>query len=234
MLIQVPATIHILFIIITFFTIFLIYRILHISNAKNTSHIFSGLLIFIGIQALVSLNGVYISQINLLPPRLFLFGILPILLTVILLFVTNEGRKWMDQLDLESLCYLNIVRVPVEFSLLLLYMHKAIPELMTFAGRNFDILAGITAPFISYFGIKRNLISKQFILTWNFLSLGLLINIIIHAFLSTPSPLQKIAFDQPNIAILHFPYSWLATFIAPMIFIGHLITIRSLFKQIRK
>jgi hypothetical protein len=48
---------------------------------------------------------------------------------------------------------------------------------------------------------------------------------------STPSPLQKIAFDQPNIAILNFPFSWLPTFIVPIVLLGHLVSIRQLLKE---
>ena len=61
--------------------------------------------------------------------------------------------------------------------------------------------------------------------------LGLLANIVVNALLSTPTPIQKFAFDQPNIAILNFPFSWLPTFIVPIVLFGHLASIRQLFKQ---
>lgn len=48
---------------------------------------------------------------------------------------------------------------------------------------------------------------------------------------STPSPLQKFAFDQPSIAILYFPFSWLPTFIVPIVLLGHLVSIRQLLKE---
>ena len=102
---------------------------------------------------------------------------------------------------------------------------------MTFEGRNFDILAGITAPIIAYFGLTKTTLSRQTILLWNFICLALLLNIVINALLSAPSPIQKFAFDQPNIAILNFPFSWLPTFIVPIVLFGHLTSIRQLFKQ---
>ncbi|TAH22438.1 MAG: hypothetical protein EAZ08_00730 [Cytophagales bacterium] len=49
-------------------------------------------------------------------------------------------------MPLKNLIYLNIVRIPVEIILFWLFVNKAIPELMTFEGRNLDIIAGITAP----------------------------------------------------------------------------------------
>ena len=64
----------------------------------------------------------------------------------------------------------------------------------------------------------------------NFICLVLLLNIVINALFSAPSPLQKFAFDQPNIAILNFPFSWLPTFIVPIVLFGHLTSIRQLTK----
>lgn len=102
---------------------------------------------------------------------------------------------------------------------------------MTFEGRNFDIIAGITSPFVAYFGFKKMLLKQQTILIWNFFCLGLLINIIINAVFSAPSPIQKFAFEQPNIAILNFPFSLLPTFIVPIVLFGHLTSIRQLLKS---
>jgi len=160
-----------------------------------------------------------------------LIGILPTILTIILLFATSKGRQFIDSLPLKNLTYLNIVRIPIEIILLWLFLNKSIPELMTFEGRNFDIIAGITAPIIAYFGIKKNKLNRQTILIWNFICLGLLINIVVNALFSAPSPIQKFAFDQPNIAILNFPFSWLPTFIVPIVLFGHLTSIRQLLKN---
>jgi hypothetical protein len=73
-------------------------------------------------------------------------------------------------------------------------------------------------------------IDRNGILIWNFICLGLLINIVVNALFSAPSPIQKFAFEQPNIAILNFPFSWLPTFIVPIVLFGHLTSIRQLMK----
>ena len=160
-----------------------------------------------------------------------LIGILPTILTIILLFATSKGRQFIDSLPLKNLTYLNIVRIPVEIVLFWLFLNMAIPELMTFEGRNFDILAGITAPIVAYFGLTKTKLNRQTILIWNFICLGLLINIVVNALFSAPSPIQKFAFEQPNIAILNFPFSWLPTFIVPIVLFGHLTSIRQLIRQ---
>ncbi|MEO6135803.1 MAG: hypothetical protein ABIP35_11665 [Ginsengibacter sp.] len=159
-----------------------------------------------------------------------LVGILPTILTVIYLFATQKGRQFMDSLPLKNLTYLNVVRIPVEVVLFWLFLNKAVPEMMTFEGWNFDIIAGITAPVIAYFGFTKTKLNRKTILVWNFICLGLLINIVVIALLSTPSPIQRFAFEQPNIAILNFPFSWLPTCIVPMVLFGHLTSIRQLLK----
>jgi hypothetical protein len=188
------------------------------------------LILWLIIQAILTLNNVYNINTDTLPPKILLLGILPTLLTIVLLFATKKGRGIIDSLPLAKLTYLNLVRIPVEIVLYWLFLNQAIPELMTFEGRNFDIIAGITSPIIAYFGVIKKRISRSIILGWNFICLGLLINIVVSALLSAPSPLQKFAFDQPNIAILNFPFSWLPTFIVPIILFGHLVSIRQLLK----
>ena len=197
---------------------------------KSTS-ILIGLVIWVLIQTVLSLKNVYNTDTNTFPPKIVLFGILPTSLLIVYLFSTQKGRNFIDSLPLLNLTYLHIVRIPVEIVLFWLFVNKAIPELMTFEGRNFDIIAGITAPFVAYFGFKKFKLSQKFILIWNFICLCLLMNIVVNALLSAPSPIQKFAFDQPNIAILNYPFSLLPTLIVPIVLFGHLASIRQLMKK---
>lgn len=201
------------------------------TTRKNSFLILVGLVIWLIIQTIITLQDVYISDINAVPPKIFLLGVLPTLLAIAALFITPSGRAFTDSLPLKYLTWINIVRIPVELVLWWLYLHKAIPELMTFEGRNFDILAGITTPLIVYFGLTKGSLIQRFILSWHIISLGLLINIVVNAFFSAPSPLQQFAFDQPNIAILYFPFSWLPSFIVPVVLFGHLASIRKLLSR---
>lgn len=201
------------------------------TTRKKSTPIFIGLTIWLIIQTVLTLKNIYNTDTNSFPPKIILLGILPTILTVILLFATSKGRQFIDSLPLKNLTYLNILRIPVEIVLFWLFLHKAVPELMTFEGRNFDILAGLTAPFITYFGLTKQKISRKAILIWNFVCLGLLINIVVNALFSAPSPIQKFGFEQPNIALLNFPFSWLPTFIVPIVLFGHLTSIRQLLKQ---
>ena len=234
MLENLPLYIPFIFGLTTVVTLLLFYQTVKKSNSRNvkqySTKILIGLILWLAIQAVLTLQNIYSSNINFFPPKILLFGILPAILTIIGLFSNQKGRQFIDSLPLINITYLNIVRVPVELVLYWLFLNKAIPELMTFEGRNFDILAGISAPIIAYFFLTIGKIRRKLILVWNFICLGLLLNIVIDAFLSAPSPVQKFAFDQPNIAILHFPFSWLPTFIVPLVLLGHLISIRQILK----
>ncbi len=232
---NLPSYITLTFGLTTVATLLLFIWTVRNSNSeptrKKAAPIFIGLTIWLTIQAVLTLKNIYNADTNSFPPKIVLLGILPIILTIMLLFLTSKGRQFMDSLPLKNLTYLNIVRIPVEIVLFWLFLNKLIPELMTFEGRNFDIIAGITAPFVAYFGLTKHKLSRPKILIWNFVCLGLLINIVLNDLLSAPSPIQKFAFDQPNIAILYFPFSWLPTFIVPIVLLGHLASIRQLLKQ---
>jgi hypothetical protein len=226
---SLPIFISVVFSLTTLVTLVWFYGVLKNSKRENTKKnalkISIGLLAWLLIQAALTLKNVYSADNQAMPRKIVLFGILPSILTIILLFVTAKGRKFIDGLPLKNITYINIVRIPVELVLYWLFLNKAIPELMTFAGRNFDILAGLTAPFIVYFGYWQGKISKKLILVWNIVSLGLLINIVFLALFSAITPFQKFAFEQPNIAIVNFPFSWLPTFIVPVVLFGHLVSI---------
>jgi hypothetical protein len=99
---------------------------------------------------------------------------------------------------------------------------------MTFEGRNFDILSGLSAPVVYYFAFIRKQMNGKLLLIWNFICLSLLINIVFNAILSAPFTFQKFAFDQPNIAILYFPYIFLPGCIVPLVLLSHLASIRQL------
>lgn len=181
---------------------------------------------WLALQTVVSLSGFY-QATSAVPPR-FPLLVLPALALILLLFSTAWGRRFLDSLDLKALTLLHLVRVPVELVLFWLFLQKAVPGLMTFEGRNFDIISGLSAPLVYYFAFVKRLLGPAALITWNLLCLGLLANIVFHAVFSLQSPFQKFAFDQPNIAVLHFPFVWLPCCVVPIVLIAHLASLRQL------
>ena len=221
MIAHLPMYVNIVFILTTLLTVFLFYK------AGNLSKINLGILgLWLLLQAVLSYVGFY-TVTNTTPPRFILLA-LPAVLLIIYLFLTAKGRVYLNNLDAKTLTLLHVVRIPVELCLYWLFLHKSIPQLMTFEGRNFDILAGLTAPVIFYFGYVKNKLGKTVLLLWNFICLGLLLKIVINAVLSAPSNFQQFAFEQPNTAILYFPFVWLPCCIVPLVLLAHLVCIRKL------
>lgn len=178
------------------------------------------------LQGAVGLSGFY-TVTTTAPPRLgLLLG--PPLLATGLLLATARGRRWVQGLRLEVLTLLHVVRIPVELVLLGLFLHKAVPRIMTFEGRNWDILVGLTAPVVYYLAFRSQQLGRRGLLVWNGLGLASLLNIVGTAMLSVPTPFQQFAFDQPNVGILYFPFVWLPGCVVPLVLLAHLTAIRQL------
>ncbi len=209
------------FIAITVITVLQFYKA---SNESSTFLLFIGLWMLL--QFIIVTTGFYANS-DAIPPRL-MFQLAPTLVIILLLFLSSKGRKFIDNLNIEQLTLLHSIRIPVEIVLFYLFMANTIPEIMTFEGRNFDIVAGLTAPIIYYFGFVKNKISRKGILVWNIISLGFLINILLIAVLSAKSPFQQFAFNETNTALGHFPFNWLPSVVVPLVLLSHFAAIRQL------
>ena len=221
---NLPSYIGIVFICATLLSIWLFFRA---ANYLKTPFII--LILWAVFQSFLGLSGFY-TNLDAFPSR-FLLLIPPAIILIIVLFNTPKGRAFIDNLSLEKLTLLHIIRIPVEIVLFWLFLQKTIPQLMTFEGRNFDILAGITAPIMYYLVFVKQSMSRKTLLFWNFVCLILLLNIVINALLSAPLPFQQFAFEQPNIAILYFPFNLLPSVVVPLVLFAHLVAIRRLLKK---
>jgi hypothetical protein len=185
------------------------------------------LAILLGVHAALALNGFYFANTN--PPRFPLAPFPTITILLILYFAcSREGRSVKS---LQILTLLSVVRVPVELVLLWLYRHGEVPRLMTFEGRNFDILSGLTAPLVAWFAFRGGKVNRPLLVVWNLLAFGLLLNIVTNAILSLETPFQQFAFDQPNRGVLYFPFIWLPAIIVPVVFVAHVISLWQLSKR---
>jgi len=224
MLTNLPDSIIVIFLL----TVILAF-LLFINAVRNKATAAVVLIIWLAATGILSFKKVF-QDTSTIPPRLMIV-IAPAILFIILLLITQSGRRFTDSIDLKKLTLVHIVRVPVEITLFMLSTHKLIPELMTFAGRNFDILSGISAPIVYFVCFKDSrLKNRKLLLIWNFVCLGLLLNIVINALLSAPFPFQQFAFDQPNVVILYFPFTWLPCFIVMIVLYSHLAAIRQLIR----
>jgi hypothetical protein len=215
-----PLYIPITFIVTTIIAIIIFYK------AANNLTALMIILVWLTVQSAIALTGFY-THTHTLPPRFMLLP-LPPLIFIIILFLTRKGHIFIDTLDVKTLVLLHTVRIAVELVLYWLSEHGVSPKLITFEGRNFDIFSGLTAPLVYYFGFVRPVLGKGVLIAWNIVCLVLLLIVVVHAVLSLPTPFQKFAFDQPNVAMLYFPYVWLPCCLVPLVLLSHLVVLRRL------
>jgi hypothetical protein len=211
------------FVFITVLCLWLLYR----ASGRNKQVLFVSVA-WLTLQGLISITGFY-QDYSVLPPK-FLLAVVPALAFVLLIFILPSGKKFIASLDPAWLTYLHAVRIPVEVTLVMLWLEGMVPREMTFEGMNYDILAGLSAPFISWFGYVKKSISRTGLILWNAMCLGLLINIVVTAVLSAPFPFQKFGMEQPNVAVFYYPFIWLPAFIVPVVLFSHLVLLKSLFR----
>lgn len=218
---DLPAFIQTVFIITTFLTVYLF-----LEASRQNRLVLAVCSLWLTLQAFLAFTGFYTSGSHM-PPRIML-AVVPMMLLILIVFITPAGKKFIDALDVRFLCFLHVVRFPVEIVLFWLFCEEKIPEIMTFEGRNFDIIAGITAPIIGYLGYIKKRLSPKILLGWNIICLLLLLNIVFYAVLSVPSPFQTFGQNQPNVAVLYFPFVWLPAMVVPLVLFSHLVLIRKL------
>ena len=228
---QVPAYISIVFLITSFLT-FGIFA--YAIKRVGFDHLWSKLLLFIIpfwmlFQAVFALSGFYLHTESF-PPRLPIFAVLPAVVLIAVCFVTASGRDFIEKLPLRSLTILHVIRIPVELTLAWLFDQGLIPQVMTFHGWNYDILSGILSVIVTLIAFRSHKINTKLLIAFNIVGLALLINIVTIAILAAESPMQKLAFDQPNRGVLYFPYIWLPAMIVPIVLFCHLTSLWKLIK----
>jgi hypothetical protein len=178
------------------------------------------------IVSVLSLSGILVD-FSKLPPRIFIILIIP-LVTIVTITFSKKLKTILEVIPSQNIIRLQSFRVLVEILLWLLFIENLLPVQMTFEGRNFDIIAGLTAPIIAYFGFAKKALPKSVIIIWNILCLGLLLNIVAIAMLSMPTPFRFFMNEPSNTIVGHFPIVLLPAFLVPLAYGLHFFSLRQL------
>ena len=138
----------------------------------------------------------------------------------------------LDRVPGDALISFQVFRIAMEIILWRLSRAGVIPASMTFEGRNYDIIVGLTAPFIAWLYARR-LVSAGPVIFWNVFGIVVLSNVVFIGFLSAPTPFRQYFEGPPNEMIAHFPFVWLVAFVVPLAFLGHLLSIRQLLRTLK-
>jgi hypothetical protein len=185
-----------------------------------------GMVAWLGAIAFLSYQGVF-ANFDQLPPPVVMPAILMVGFTVFLAMNKQVGN-WIDALPLYALIWPQAMRIVVEIVLFLLGKDGIAPPQMTWEGLNFDVVAGLTAPVVAFaaFGAGRRV--RWLGIVWNIVGLGLLINIVTIAVISTPT----FGLMQPaNTFVAYWPLIWLPTFVVPAALVMHVLSLRQLIRH---
>lgn len=170
-----------------------------------------------------------------LPPKLVLFVVLPAFAIIAWFFTAKKFRDIIDGFPIAFTVYYQSFRIVVELLILGLYKEGLGPELVSFEGRNFDILAGLSAPIVGYLAYNRKVLSYKAVIAWNICCLLLLANIVF-IFISLIVRPQLWGYDSIPVStdFPRLPYVYIAAAFMPTAVFMHLFSIRKSLKAMRK
>lgn len=169
----------------------------------------------------------FFEDFQSLPPHMLL-GVGPPLLTLLALTVSPGVLPLLAAVPPAWLVAAQTFRIPVEIVLWRLAMAGVIPELLSFHGRNVDILVGLTAPVVAYACFVRRAWPARVAVWWNWAGIVILLNVVVLVQLSAPTPWRIFETDPPATFIGGWPYIWLPAFLVPLAWLLHALSLRQL------
>lgn len=148
--------------------------------------------------------------------------------------LSRVGAQLASGLSFATLIGIQSFRLPLE-----LVMHRAaregvMPAHMSFAGYNFDIVAGATAVLVAIL-LGTGKAPRALAMAWNMLGAALLVTIVIIGVSSLP---MFAAFgdspDRLNTWMAYFPFVWLPTVMVAAAFAGHIVIARKVLLERRR
>ena len=186
----------------------------------------AGALIWIALVLVLAASGVLGQWERRLPP--FVLVVVSIAVLGVVIARSSIGDRLSRGLPLASLVGLQAFRLPLELLMHQTALAGVMPEQMTYSGRNFDIITGITAVLLAMW-LRTGRPPRSLVAGWNVMGLLLLANIVTVAVLSTP---QFAAFgstpDRLNTFVTRAPYVLLPAVMVLAAWAGHLIVFRAL------
>ncbi len=196
-----------------FFSVFTLSCIILFGLASPNKMVIIPIIVWtLALSAVSSLN-VFLA----FPPSFIL-----ILVSILLLSISYYRLSKNANSNVYYLLGIHIFRIPIEFTIFQLFKHNMLPIEMTFLGWNYDLFFGITAIlFLVFSSLNPKTLKSVLFKAWNILGICSLLKVVVIGILSSPLPLQAMAFDQPNIAVLQFPYVFLPTIIVLIVILSH-------------
>ena len=182
-----------------------------------------GVLVWLAFTGLAGWLGL-VRDFQRLPPPMFVLLLAAMVLTIVTA-LSRVGSQLVAETGIVWLVGMQAFRIAVEVFLDWARRADLVPVQMTFEGRNWDIASGVSAIAVAWLAAKMR-VQRWLILVWNCIGLVLLLNIVVIASLSMPTPLRRFHNEPANSFVAYFPYIWLPTFLVQVALFGHLLVFR--------
>ena len=176
------------------------------------------------LTATVAESGV-LTEFDRRPPPLMLL-LLAVAAMSIAIAWSPLGTRLVRGIPLAALVAFQGFRLPLELLMHRAYTEGVMPEQMSYSGRNFDIVTGVTAIIVAVL-IQRGIAGRAVVSMWNVLGAALLANILFVAVASTPI-FAAFGPDRLNTWVAYPPFVWLPTVMVVLAISGHLLIWRKL------
>ncbi len=189
---------------------------------NTTSLVFASWVGFVSVLALVGF-----LDFSTMPPRMAIVLVVP-LAALVVVMLRPSTKVLLAAVPPAWLIGIQSFRIVVELLLWVLHVLNLLPVQMTFEGRNWDILVGLTAPIVAYFCFVKKSWSPRVAVVWNIAGLGLLLNIVVVSILSMPTPLRVFMNEPANTIVAQFPFVLLPAVLVPIAYSMHVLSLRQL------
>jgi hypothetical protein len=134
------------------------------------------------------------------------------------------GTRLVRGLPLWALVGFQVFRFPLELVMHRAYVEGVMPVQMSYSGRNYDILSGITAGVLGLW-LGRGWVPRWVVASWNVLGFALVVNVVTIAILSTPM-FRWFGNERLNIFVTYPPFVWLPAILVTAALMGHILVWR--------
>ena len=173
--------------------------------------------------------GVFQGAATRVPTVQFGLG-LPIIAGLVLYWRWGTLRRAVDAVPQSWLVGVQLYRT-LGATFLILLAQGRLPGAFAWPAGAGDVLVGLLAPFAAVAYARRSSRAAGRVLAWNLLGIADLVVAVTTGFLTSPSPLQMLAFDQPNRLVTAFPLVLIPVFLVPLSILLHLASLKKLQKS---
>ncbi len=158
-------------------------------------------------------------------PLVFLTALPPVAVVLALLFLP-AFRPVLEAIPRAWLLYGQSFRFLTDLFLWMGYLGQFVPPQMTFLWLNYDFTVGLTAPGAGWIFFAKGRFRRVEAIWWNVFGIVLLLNNLLIALFSMPSPFQVFAITPDSAFLGEFPFVWLIAFFFPLALAMHVFSLK--------